>query len=84
MLKMPVRWKMEEKFIQIIGSFIKKRNRWETIRTKWFKKVSQGEGSDGLGVWGWSMKTVEFGVEGQWDPAVQHRELCIYSLMRIT
>ena len=28
-----------------------------------------------LGVW--EMQTVIFGMDGQWDPTVQHRELCV-------
>ena len=25
----------------------------------------------------WGMQTVVFGMDGQWDPTVQHRELCV-------
>ena len=32
---------------------------------------------DGWGVWGWWIQTVTVGVDGQWTPAVQHRELCV-------
>ena len=32
---------------------------------------------DGWGVWGFGMQTVTFGMDGQWDPTIQHRELCV-------
>ena len=38
----------------------------------------QGRGGrewDGWGVWGVWMQTVTFGMERQWGPALQHREL---------
>ena len=31
---------------------------------------------DGWEVWGFSMQTVIIGMDGQWGPTVQHRELC--------
>ena len=31
---------------------------------------------DGQGVWGWQMQTLTFGMDKQWGPTVQHRELC--------
>ena len=35
-----------------------------------------GSGMDGhLGVF-W-MQTLVFGIDGQWDPTVQHREICV-------
>ena len=37
----------------------------------------RGREWDRLEVWGQQMKTVAFGVDGQWDPTVQHRELYI-------
>ena len=36
-----------------------------------------GRERDGRGVWGLGMQTVTFGMDGQWGPAVQHRELCV-------
>ena len=32
---------------------------------------------DGWGVWGWWMQIIIFGMDGQWCPTVQHRELCM-------
>ena len=32
---------------------------------------------DGRGVWDWWIQTVKFGMDGQWAPTVQHRELCV-------
>ena len=32
---------------------------------------------DGWGAWGWWMQTVMFGMDGQWGPTVQHRQLCV-------
>lgn len=32
-------------------------------------------GRDELGVWDWSMHTVDYGKIGQQEPAVEHREL---------
>ena len=39
--------------------------------------VAEGkeEGVGWTGVWGQQMQTFAFGVDQQWDPAVQHREL---------
>ena len=31
----------------------------------------------GQGVWGWWMQMVTFGMDEQWGPTVQHRELCV-------
>ena len=38
-----------------------------------------GEGREwnGWGVWGWWIQTVTFGMDEQWAPTVQHRELCV-------
>ena len=31
-----------------------------------------------MGIWGrWGIQTVVFGMGGQWDPTVQHREMCV-------
>ena len=37
-----------------------------------------GEGRewDEMGIWGQQMQTITFRIDGQWGPAVQHRELC--------
>ena len=35
----------------------------------------QVAGRDGLGVWGWHMHTIVYGMDGQWESAVWHREL---------
>ena len=32
---------------------------------------------DGWAFWGFWMQTVLFGMDGQWDPTVQHREMCV-------
>ena len=33
---------------------------------------------DGWAFWGfWGIQTVIFGMDGQWDPTVQHREMCV-------
>ena len=32
---------------------------------------------DGWGVWGWRRQTVTSGMDGQWGPTAQHRELCM-------
>ena len=37
----------------------------------------EGRVWDGWGVLGWQMQTVTFGMDGQWGPTVQHRELCV-------
>ena len=41
--------------------------------------VAKGEGEEweGLGAWGKQMQNVAFGMDQQWDPAVQHWELCL-------
>ena len=31
----------------------------------------------GPAVWGFWMQTVVFGMDGQWGPTIQHRELCV-------
>ena len=34
--------------------------------------------SGGMGILGvWGMQTVISGMEGHWDPIVQHREMCV-------
>ena len=54
----------------------------------WGKKDGQGEQTcscqggmgrqwDGWGVWLWWMQTATFGMDGQFGPTVQHRELCV-------
>ena len=42
-----------------------------------FRRV-KGEGMECMGIWGvfW-MQTVTFGIDVQWDPTVQHREMCV-------
>ena len=35
----------------------------------------EGEGLGGMGILG--MQTVISGMDGQWDPTVQHREMCV-------
>ena len=42
----------------------------------------QGKGGgerewDGHGVCSWWMQTVKFGMDGQWNATIQHRELCM-------
>ena len=32
---------------------------------------------EGLGAWGKQMQNAAFGMDQQWDPAVQHWELCL-------
>ena len=32
---------------------------------------------DGWTVWNFWMQTVRFGMDGQWGPTVQHKELCM-------
>ena len=38
----------------------------------------KGEGGGGMGIWGGilGMQTVISGMDGQWDPTLQHREMC--------
>ena len=37
-----------------------------------------GEGVGWMGILGvWGMQTVLFGINGQWDPTVQHREMYV-------
>ena len=42
----------------------------------WFLEGS-GRKGDGWAVQGLGMQTVMFGMHGQWDPTIQHRELCV-------
>ena len=44
----------------------------------WSSQRGKGREWDGWAFWGvfW-MQTVIFGMDGQWDPTVQHRELCV-------
>ena len=35
----------------------------------------RGERGGWMGVWGWWIQTVTFGMHGQWAPTIQHREL---------
>ena len=40
--------------------------------------VGEGEGVGWIGILGvWEMHTVVFGIDGQWNPTVQHREMCV-------
>ena len=41
----------------------------------WFLRGGRRE-RDGWGVSGFGMQTVTFGMDGQWGPTVQNRELC--------
>ena len=36
-----------------------------------------GGGWDGQGGWSFGRQTVTFGINGQWGPTVQHREMCV-------
>ena len=42
----------------------------------WFLEGS-GRKGDGWAVQGLEMQTVMFGMHGQWNPTIQHRELCV-------
>ena len=44
--------------------------------------VCQGTRQGWWGVWGWSMQTVTFRMDGWWGPAVQQRELYLVSWVR--
>ena len=46
-------------------------------------QVGRGREWDGPGVWGQQVQTITFGMDKQWDPIVQHRELCPISWDRI-
>ena len=38
----------------------------------------EGEGLGWMGILGvWGMQTLIFGMDGQWNPTVQHREMCV-------
>ena len=37
----------------------------------------EGEGAGGAGTWGKQMQNIAFGMDWQWDPAVQHWEFCL-------
>ena len=43
----------------------------------WFSVEDGGREWDGQAVWGLGMQTVTSGMDGQWGPTVQHRELCV-------
>ena len=38
-------------------------------------KGEKSEGRDGLGIWGWHMHPIVYGMDGQRRPAIEHREL---------
>ena len=40
------------------------------------------EGVGGMGIWG--RQTVVSGVDGQWDPTEQHREMCVITSLCCT
>ena len=43
----------------------------QTLKTNvWLPKGIGVGGIDGLGVWGWHMHTVVYGMVGQWGPVV--------------
>ena len=39
--------------------------------------VVRGREWDGWRVWGWRMQPATFGMDEQWGPTVQHREMCV-------
>ena len=39
----------------------------------------QGRREGGLEAWGWWMQTIAFGVDEQWGPTVESRDLCLAS-----
>ena len=42
-----------------------------------FWGCAKGVGVGWMGILGvWGMQSVIFGMDGQWDPTVQHREMC--------
>ena len=41
------------------------------------KQSCGSQGWDGHGVWGLGMQTVTFGMDRQWCPTIQQRELCV-------
>ena len=47
----------------------------QTQRTNLRLPKGRGGGRDGLGIWDWHMHTTVYGMDGQQEPAVQHREL---------
>ena len=45
----------------------------------------EGEVMGGMGIWGvWGKQTVIFGIDGQWDPTVQYREMCVIGSLYYT
>ena len=50
----------------------------QIMQQTWGSRVGGGEGVGWMGILGiWEMQTVLFGMNGQWDPTVQHREMCV-------
>ena len=48
-------------------------------QTYGYQRGRVGRGMDGLKVWVWRIHFIAYGMDGQWGPAVQHREL--YSIV---
>ena len=42
-----------------------------------------GGGWDGQGGWSFGRQTVTFGINGQWGPTVQHRELYVIGSLAV-
>ena len=53
----------------------------QTLKTNLWLPKGTGGGRDGLGVGDWHMQTEVYGMIGQRGPAVQHRELCMVSMI---
>ena len=57
-------------------TFPQKRKSW-TWRVDLWLPGGKGREWDGWGAWGYQMQTLAFGMNREWDPAVQCWELCL-------
>ena len=55
--------------------FPQKRKSWTWRIDLWLPR-EKGRDCKRLGAWGIQMQNVAFGMDQEWDPAVQHWELC--------
>ena len=71
----------------ILSGKKKKEERKKQIMAKNSLGVPMGKGEvvRWMGIWGvfW-MQTVIFVMDGQWNPTVQHREMCVIRLLSCT